>query len=234
MLIMIDGIDGSGKSTVVQAFKEYLANEGNAIFDLKNYWKEQGRYPELSEIKSYDFIFSCEPTRVGIGQVIRDELIKQGNNYPTRAIAEAFSLDRLVLYNKIIIPLLLTEKTIIQDRGISTSLAYQPSKTLSLKNIKNLVGNKLALKYRPDHLILLDIDPKLALQRLDNRNKKKDNAIFEQLNYQKKNAKKFKSKEFQNIFLKQKTCIHYLPTDENIDIMKVKVIKLFKYIIHNT
>src|SRR3989339_1280935 len=193
MFIMIDGIDGSGKSSVIQAFKEHLAGQGTAIFDLKKYWKEQDRYPELNEFKSYDFIFSCEPTRVGIGQIIRDELIKQGNNYPTRAIAEAFSLDRLVLYNKIIIPLLKAGKCLIQDRGISTSLAYQPSNKLTLDDIKNLTGNKLALKYRPDHLILLDVDPQQALQRLKGRTNKNDGAIFEKLNYQKKNAKEFKS-----------------------------------------
>ena len=42
---MIDGIDGSGKSTVLEAWKNQLAGEGHAIFDLKNYWQTQKNIP---------------------------------------------------------------------------------------------------------------------------------------------------------------------------------------------
>ena len=51
MFIMLDGIDGCGKSTIIQAWKDYLTAQGNAIFDLKKYWQETGHYPELSELK---------------------------------------------------------------------------------------------------------------------------------------------------------------------------------------
>ena len=68
---MIDGIDGSGKSTVMKALKQYLTSQGNPIFDLKKYWLEHNNHPELKEIKSYDFIFSCEPTYIGTGKKIR-------------------------------------------------------------------------------------------------------------------------------------------------------------------
>ena len=159
---MIDGIDGSGKSTIVQMWKDCLAGEGNAIFDLKHYWQTTDKYPELDELKSYDFVFSCEPTYTGIGKVIREELVKTGTDYSPRAIIEAFSLDRLILYNKIIIPLLANNKIIIQDRGVSTTLAYQniQNKEFTFKKISELVGNKLALENRPDHFILAKISPK--------------------------------------------------------------------------
>ena len=136
---MLDGIDGSGKSTILQAWKEDLAAQGNGIFDLKNYWQTAGRYPELSEMKAYDFIFSCEPTYTGVGSVIRDELVRRPG-YPPQAIAHAFSLDRLVLYTKIIIPLLKEGKCVIQDRGVSSSLAYQSlqSEDLSFEKLAAL------------------------------------------------------------------------------------------------
>jgi len=233
MFIMIDGIDGSGKSTVIQAWKDFLTKEGNAIFDLKNYWKEKNKYPQVSEIKSYDFVFSCEPTRVGIGQVIRDELIRGGNNYPASAIADAYSLDRLILYTKTLIPLLKKRRCIIQDRGISSTLAYQTIKDgVPFEDVAGLTGNKLALKYRPDHLVILSTDPETACKRLKIRSEKKDNAIFEKLEFMKKIATQFRSKRYQEIFNKCGTQIHYLSGEEKIDIMKEQAIGLLKNILN--
>ena len=122
---MLDAIDGGGKGTVIDAWKEYIASQGNPIFDLKSYWKENNEYPEINEMRSYDFVFSAEPTFIGVGKSILHELIRQGADYPSEAIAQAYALDRLILYKKIIIPLLGQDKFIIQDRGFSTSLAYQ-------------------------------------------------------------------------------------------------------------
>lgn len=230
---MLDGIDGSGKSTVIQAWKQHLSGQGNAIFDLTKYWLEKKAYPSLKEIKSYDIIFSCEPTRAGIGQVIREELIQQGNDYPPRAIAEAYSLDRLILYKKIIIPLLEDKKIIIQDRGVSTSLAYQTmqSEELTFKVVSELTGNKLALTHRPDHLVLMDISPEEALQRLAGRAGKNDNAIFEKLDYLQKFSSQFKNEEYQKIFTSRGASIHYLSGIDKIDIMKDRAVSLLKNIL---
>lgn len=227
---MLDGIDGSGKSTVIAAWKKYLANEGNAIFDLTDCWKERGAYPEYSELKKYDFIFSSEPSYVGIGKTIREELIKNGSSYPPRAVAEAYSLDRLILYTKIIIPALREGKYVIQDRGVSTSLAYQPltDKKLTAKVLVTLPGNSLALKHRPDHLILLSIDPGLAAARLKKRTGKQDNVIFERLAFQKKIANVFASSAYQNLFKQRGTHLHYLPADDKIDIMNKQAIDLIQ------
>lgn len=224
---MVDGIDGSGKSTVIATWKKQLAQDGNAIFDLKAYWLKTGRYPELSELKGYDFIFTAEPTFVGIGRVIRDELIKNGTGYPPRAVAEAYALDRLVLYKKIIIPLLAEKKCVIQDRGISTSLCYQSiSGALPLKNLLSLAGNALALRYRPDHLTLLQLDPTQARERLRGRLKKQDNVIFERLRFQTKAAARFASKKYQTLFTSRGTHIHQLPAGEKLATMRGQAEKL--------
>lgn len=233
MFIMIDGIDGSGKSTIVQAWKEYLTNQGDAIFDLKHYWQTTNKYPGLEEIK-YDFIFSCEPTFTGIGKVIREELVKTGTNYPARAIVEAFSLDRLVLYNKIIIPSITNGKIVIQDRGVSTSLAYQSLQhpEFNFKKIAEFPGNQLALEKRPDHLIIAKISPEKAAARIGSRFDKNDDAIFEKLDFLKKATEIFYSDEYQNIFKEKGTTVHYLNTEAEIDIMKQEAIELLKKLIH--
>ena len=231
MFIMVDGIEGSGKSTILEAWKEHLTNEGKTLFDLKDYWKEHGKHPEFSEMKSYDFILTSEPSYVGIGKVIREELIKNGTSYPGRAIAEAYSLDRLIIYNKIVIPALREGKCIIQDRGVSTSLCYQPLTDPSVSRtwVSELSGNALALdEHRPDHLILLQIDPERATNRLSGRLNKQDDAIFEKLDFQKKIAKVFASSEYQQFFTARGTQVHNLPAEDELAIMKERAISLLK------
>lgn len=231
--IMIDGIDGSGKSTIVKAWKEYLTKEGNAIFDLREFWLKEGRYPEFHEVKSYDFIFTSEPSYVGIGKVIREELTRNGTNYPERAIAEAFSLDRLVLYEKIILPALRDSKFIIQDRGVSTSLCYQAlSGKIGLKVLSELPGNSLALEHAPENLILMKIEPNIALQRLNKRSDKQDDVIFEKIDFQTKAAELFYSKEFSSLFTAHGTNVIYLPGVDGIDIMKTKATELLQSILN--
>lgn len=230
---MLDGIDGSGKSTVMQAWKDYLAEQANAIFDLKSYWLESGEYPAFEELRSYDFIFSAEPTRTGIGKVIREELMVEGNNYPAEALAQAHSLDRLILYKKIIIPLLKDNKYIIQDRGVSSSLAYQTvqSPEMTFAYLSSLVGNKQALDYRPDHLVLLEAKPETAINRLTGRTEKKDNAIYEKLDFLTKLSAQYKSAEFRNIFQSRGATIHDLSGEGKADIMNAKAVNLLKQIL---
>lgn len=233
MFIMVDGIDGSGKSTLVSTWKKYLSDQGNAIFDLKDFLKEKDHFPSVSEFKSYDFIFSAEPTYTGIGKVIREELIRQNNSYSADAIAQAYSLDRLILYKKNIIPLIEDKKIIIQDRGISSSLAYQTSqnKTLSFETILEMPGNKLAMEYCPDHLIIVKTSAEVAIQRLNTRLDKQDNSIFEKQDFLKKLASQFESEQYQNIFKEHGTQIHYLSGEEKIDIMREQAINLLKTIL---
>ncbi len=236
MLLMLDGIDGSGKSSIITAWKEYLTKEGNTIFDLKDYWKQNNNYPDYKQLNAYDFIFCCEPTYTGIGKVIREEFIQTSNDYSPIAIAEAYALDRLVLYKKIIVPALADGKCIIADRAVSTSLCYQHLEpaNLSLDEIAALPGNDFALKYPPEHLILLSINPEIAIKRLTDRQNKQDNAIFEKLDFLKKAAAAFASEEYQNFFTKLGTNVLYLPAEDGIDIMKVKATELLSKILNKT
>jgi len=234
MFIMVDSIDGGGKSTILDTWKQTLATQGNAVFDLKKYMQEMGRYPELSELNGYDFIFSAEPTYIGIGAVIRQELIKNGTNYPVEAIAQAYSLDRLILYQKIHLPLLKNGKCIIQDRGVSTSLVYQSlsDPEFTMEKIASLPGNKLALANRPDYLILVQTDPEEAARRLGLRTGKKDDVIFENIPFLKKSTNQFFYNELKNLFEKYGTRVINLMENEKIDIMRQEANKLLEKILN--
>lgn len=233
MFIMVDGIDGGGKSTVVAAWKEYLGKRGYKIFDLKKYLIENNHYPEIAEFIKYDFIFSAEPTHTGVGKILREELANANNTYPAEAIAEAHSLDRTILYDKVLIPAIKNKINIIQDRGLSTSLAYQPAhdSALTMKKVAGLVGNRTASKYHPDHLLIIDINPTIAYQRLAARHDKIDNAIFEKKDFLKKAALKFKRPDFKKFFSNIGTKIHYLSGERKIDIMKQEATALLKKIL---
>jgi thymidylate kinase len=66
--------------------------------------------------------------------------------------AHAFALDRQILYNKFILPALKAGKTIIQERGVVSSLVYQPiqMENLTLRDLLNIDGNNIAIRNAPN------------------------------------------------------------------------------------
>lgn len=210
---MLDGIDGSGKSTIIENWKRSLAGHGTSVFDLRDHWKIHGTHPAPEKLSSFDVIFSGEPTSVGMGKTIREQMIKNGANYSPQAIAEAYAQDRQELYTQVLIPAMQKNRSIIQDRGVSTSLCYQAASGLSFEEITALPGNALALEYRPDHLIILQIDPSVALERVAGRHYKNDNAIFEKVDFLQKASAVFASPAYQTLFTDRGTVVHYLPAD---------------------
>ncbi|MEK7644138.1 MAG: hypothetical protein AAB390_02440 [Patescibacteria group bacterium] len=230
MFIIIDGIDGSGKSTIINNWTTYLRSQNKKIFILKDYWREFHTHPTFAEIEKYDVVISAEPTNVWTGLAIREELIKNGNDYPAETIAEAYALDRFMLYRRLIIPYLNLGKIVIQDRGVSTSLCYQPiqSQNLSMDDVAVIEGNALALKHAPDHLVIADVPAEIALARLDERTDKQDTAIFEKLDFLQKARTKFTDENYLSYFKKQGTKIHILDTNEKVDIMESIAVRLLE------
>src|SRR3989344_372176 len=96
--VMIDGLDGSGKGTALDALKEWAIKEKKNVLDLREYWKQYNEYPK--KIDDYDVIISREPTSINYGKKIREKLISKDKNkvkdkkYTPREIAQAFAKDR--------------------------------------------------------------------------------------------------------------------------------------------
>lgn len=228
---MIDGLDGSGKGTAVTALKEYFESEGKKVFDLREYWKENDSIPEIDEIMQYDVICSAEPTFSGVGKIIREEIVRSNDRkYSGMSTAQAFSLDREILYKKLLLPAKKAGKIILQERGITTSLVYQPiqNEKMQLKEILGLPGNQLAVKNSPDILIIVKADPEIVMERLGKR-EKDDQAIFENLVFQRKVQARFQSDWIKKLFGHYGSKIIYLDTNPptTVEETKGKVIKIW-------
>jgi len=230
IFVMVDGLDGSGKGIIVMTLAEHLEARGKKIFDLRQYCKKHGTLPEVNDIKEFDVIISAEPTYSLVGRALREEIIrKQDRIYSGISTAHAYALDREILYRKLIIPSLKEGKIILQERGVITSLVYQPvqMEQISLHDIMNLPGNRLALKTPPNLLVITRTHPEVAMARLDER-EKKDHAIFENLSFQQKIELRYESDWLKKIFESIGTKVSYMDTNGTIEETKANIVRIFE------
>lgn len=230
--VMVDGLDGSGKGVVVDALKGWALTQGLEVLDLREYWKTSQGFPSID---NYDVILSAEPTFTGWGRKIREKLIKNGSDASTEDIAEAYSRDRKELYEKVIIPAVNQDKFIFQERGVVSSLVYQPVQGFDLGKVMSLEGNQFCLDQPPDLLIITVVDPEVVMERLDKRDKK-DDAIFEKVHFQRKIKTRYESRWLKDIFEQRGTRVIYLDTNppSTIEQTKEEAIKIFDKFLEDT
>ena len=197
--IMVDGMTGSGKSTVINAVQTWAQSCDHTIFSL-NDW-QQDEPPRFEDIPDYDIYFTYEPTRTWVGRAIRYELSRADEPYGGEELAHAFALDRQIMYRRLIIPALQAGKMIIQDRGVSSSLVYQPvmPDSVPLETVKALPGNALALEHAPDALILTKLSAQIAHTRLQTR-AGDSKGVFMNLDFLKKQEERFASTWLKELF----------------------------------
>jgi dTMP kinase len=211
--VMVDGLDGSGKGVAVTGLREFAESKGKKVLDLREYWKNNEGYPDITD---YDAIVSAEPTFTGTGKKIREELIKNGTTSTGKEIAEAFSEDRKELYEKIIIPALEQRKWVFQERGVVSSIVYQPlmdDPEVNLEFVKNLPGNKFCLEHAPDLMVITIVNPGVVIERLGGRAEKDDDAIFEKLEFQKKIKEVYESNWLKELFESNGSKVVFLDTN---------------------
>ncbi|MFH1430835.1 MAG: hypothetical protein ABIG71_04975, partial [Candidatus Uhrbacteria bacterium] len=171
-------------------------------------------------LQDVDVIVSGEPTYAWAGAVIREELIRD-NNRPYSAIrtAEAFALDRLVLYRRVLLPARAAGKTIIQERSVTSSIAYQPiqAEPVTLEQLLALEGNAFCLNHAPDLCIIVSTDPARAIQRLQLRTEKQDDAIFEKLPILEELHERYHAPWFKNLLLEHGWRLEYLDANGAVE-----------------
>ena len=140
VFIVIEGLDGSGKTTQAKLLAEKLS-------------------------RSHRTVYTAEPSRGKIGVFIRDRCLYGEKRLATTVEALLFAADRIEHVEKEVKPALAKGKLVISDRYVYSSLAYQGASDLSLDWIKAI--NKYALK--PDFAVFIDVAPETVLQRLNRR-----------------------------------------------------------------
>ena len=136
MLIAVEGIDGSGKTTVVRFLIEELRKRG------------------------YDVVAFKEPTDSEYGRRIR-QILKERRVSPEEEL-ELFIKDREFDVQNNILPALKSGKIVIMDRYYYSTIAYQGALGLDVEMIRKL--NEQFPK--PDLVIILDVSPETALKRI--------------------------------------------------------------------
>lgn len=238
--IVISGLDGIGKGTTEKALLEYESSLGNSVFDSVKFSVEKGRLPTLEEIGSSQVILTAEPTRCGIGKVIREEMIaKNGRDYSSDAQIQAYSLDRLVQMKALVIPALTAGKRVIQSRCFAETLNYQLLEAIKegkdpkavRKNVLSHEGNKLQMKYAPSLLIIPTIDDVNEIMRRIEARKadgKDDNCVFENAEFQGKLKPLFEDEWLRNLFVSRGSRVQYLNAGISVQETKRQALEIYK------
>jgi dTMP kinase len=213
--VMVDGLDGSGKGTIVDALQKWAEAKGLKILDLRSYCREKNTFPEPEEVIQYDVIISAEPSFCYVGKAIREELIRASDRtYTPGTMINAFALDREILYRRVLIPAIKNGKYIFQERGLASTLVYQPVQDhIQLSELVKLPGNRLALQFSPGLFIIATVKPETVIKRLGER-AKKDQSIFDNLSFQRSIDSRFRAEWLNQLFVQHGSKVVYLDTDE--------------------
>ena len=167
IFIVIDGIDGSGKGEMVKFLHNYL----------------------FSKSKSYRILTTREPTNGTYGVKIR-EMLKEEKDPDENAeeIFELFVKDREDHTNNTINPFLKKPNNgeiniVICDRYYYSTIAFQATQGLGVDRLIE-ANNDFP---KPDIAFILDLDPKIALERMQHRAREK----FEKQDFMEKLRERF-------------------------------------------
>lgn len=136
-LIVVEGIDGAGKTTQVRLLQQALLQCGT------------------------DLVCSREPTDGKWGRMIRKSSITGRLSLPDEL--QAFINDRQEHTSRVIRPALERGAIVLLDRYYFSTIAYQGSRGA---DVAELTQQMRDLFYQPHTVLLVDADPVVTLQRI--------------------------------------------------------------------
>lgn len=145
LFITFEGGDGVGKTTQISILEEWLSNA------------------------QHEIVRTFEPGGTKMGKQLRELLLHSHEAIGPKTEALLYAADRAQHIETVVKPALKSNKIVLQDRYIDSSLAYQGAgRVLGTEEIYDL--NVWATGGLWPHLtVLLDLDPLVAAERMQGR-----------------------------------------------------------------
>lgn len=142
LFIVMEGPDGSGKTTQINLLKEYLEEAG------------------------YECLITREPGGTVIGEEVR-QLILNPEHKEMSPVTEMllYAASRAQLVHEVIGPALEEGKIVISDRFVDSSIVYQGiARKLGISTVSAVNAPGLGI-YRPDGIFFIDLSEAEGLRR---------------------------------------------------------------------
>lgn len=139
-LVVIEGIDGAGKSTLAVGLADRLQEVG------------------------YDVVRTREPTDGPFGRRIRALAASKRDRVPADEEWRLFHEDRRIHVEEVVNPSLASGKVVVQDRSWPSTVAYQGERGLDREMLE---AAERRIAPDPDLLLVVDVPPENALARIE-------------------------------------------------------------------
>ena len=142
LFIVMEGPDGSGKTTQINLLKEYLEEAG------------------------YECLITREPGGTVIGEEVR-QLILNPEHKEMSPVTEMllYAASRAQLVHEVIGPALEEGKIVISDRFVDSSIVYQGiARKLGISTVSAVNAPGIGI-YRPDGIFFIDLSDEEVLRR---------------------------------------------------------------------
>jgi dTMP kinase len=141
--IAFEGIEGAGKSTIINAVDRYLRDRGIVVTTVR------------------------EPGATKVGEQIRSILLDQDIDLDPWAEALLFAAARAHLVREVVQPAMDRGEIVLSDRSVFSSLAYQGGgRQLGVDRVRMVNAAGLAGIW-PHRVVLLRVDAEIGLGRQD-------------------------------------------------------------------
>lgn len=146
--IVLDGPDGSGKSTQYRRLADDAAASGITVCEVR------------------------EPGGTQVGEQIRNILLDRSSEMTMRCEMLLYMASRAQLVEQRVVPALKRNELVLADRFVSSTLAYQGCAGGIPEQDILAVGDVATLRVKPDLVLIFDVDPATAARRTSGTEKK--------------------------------------------------------------
>lgn len=145
VFLAFEGGEGAGKSTQARRLEAWLRKQG------------------------FDVILTHEPGDSVVGQKLRQILLDpETGELNSRAEALLYAADKAEHVERVVRPALSRGAVVITDRYVDSTLAYQGAGRDLLAADIERIARWATTDLRPHLTVLLDVDPRVGLERFDN------------------------------------------------------------------